>query len=677
MSTFHLPALLSAICLSLVACSADAGNAPQTRGATKTPAAPMSGTSSAGSAAQTAANPSGPGLVVPTAPNTPPQQAPSTDPMAMEPSLDPVSIDQTGPDNPAGLTPDEAQTLIAGGDPGDMRFLYPYEGTVFPRGMLAPLLMWQQSGDMQPDVVYVHIKAQRFEYKSILKTEVDQPGPMLVIPQDVWLKAGLQTKGRDDPFTLELTARTNGRAMGPVTLHFNIAQATIKGSIYYNSYVSPASLTGSIFRIPAGGNFELFLGGLGGGLPGGGLPGGGLPGGGLPGGGLPGAACYGCHTVSANGERMISHVGGDPGSSYALTPMTQPNPPQLAAAPLPGFAGLAPDGKVYVASAHPPGPVRPQGTPMEAALVNDANLYDTDTGAIIPGTGVAGGAMMPTFDPAGALLTFTDFGVAEGRGLAVMSFDPVARQFSGHRVVYTDTDRYPGWPFFLPDSKAVVFARGVNPGFSGAGAGVIPGTGIVGPESDLYMVDLATGTATILARAMGMNSAMDPTPYVPFGADDLHKHYYPTISPVPAGGYFWLFFDSIRNYGSLGLQRQLWGSAIEIRADGDYSVDRSHPAFFLPGQEYGTGNHRAFAALDPCKKDGDTCKSAVDCCGGTCNFPPPMENIEPVGSCSPPMMNMCAKQDEKCTTDRDCCLPFPGEPPLSCIAGRCAMISLD
>ena len=586
------------------------------------------------------------GLVLPTMPATPPMQQPAMAPMD-DVAMGPVFIDQTGADNPAGLAAPDVQALLAGGDPGAMRFLYPYEDTVFPRGMLAPLLMWQ--GDM-PDVVYVHLKAKTFEYKAVLKAVADQPGPMAVLPQDVWLKAGLQTKGRDDPFTLEITARSNGKVAGPIALHFNIAQATIKGSIYYNSYVSTASFTGSIFRIPAGGNAELFLGGLG---------------------------CYGCHTVSANGERLISHTGGDPGLSYALTPMTQPNPPQLSAAPLPGFSGLAPDGAVYVASAHPAGNVRPQGTPMEAALVNDANLYDTASGMLLAGTGVVPGAMMPTFDPAGSLLTFTDFGVAAGRGIAVMDYDAGMRKFSGHRVVYTDTDRYPGWPFFLPDSKAIVFARGVNSEFSGAGAGVIPGSGALGPESDLYMVDLASGKSTILARAMGLTSAMDNTGYLPFGADDLHKHYYPTVSPVPAGGYFWLFFDSIRNYGSLGLQRQLWGTAIEIRADGDYSVDRSHPAFYLPGQEFGTGNHRAFAALDPCRKDGDSCKSAVDCCGGTCNFPPPQENIEPVGSCSPPMMNMCAKQDEKCQTDRDCCLPLPGEPPLSCIAGICAMLSLQ
>jgi hypothetical protein len=141
--------------------------------------------------------------VLPTAQAAPPQQQPSA-PMDAT-SNGPISIDQTGNDNAAGLPPDQVQTLLAGGDPGDMHFLYPYEGTVFPRGMLAPLLMWHSSS--MPDVVYVHLKAKAFEYKAVLKAEADQPGPTLVLPQDVWAKAGKQTQGRDDPFTLELSAR--------------------------------------------------------------------------------------------------------------------------------------------------------------------------------------------------------------------------------------------------------------------------------------------------------------------------------------------------------------------------------------------------------------------------------------------------------------------------------------
>jgi hypothetical protein len=190
---------------------------------------------------------------------------------------------------------------------------------------------------------------------------------------------------------------------------------------------------------------------------------------------------------------------------------------------------------------------------------------------------------------------------------------------------------------------------------------------------------VASGRVTLLAKTMGFDTPADADSgktYLPF-PDDLHAAYFPTVAPIAAGGYFWLFFDSIRHYGNLGLQRQLWGAAIDIQPNGSYQSDPSHPAFYLPGQEYGAGNHRAFAALDPCKRDGDSCTSGVDCCGGTCTLPSDVsEFAEPVGTCSP-KKNSCAKRDERCTTSADCCPPAQGQPANSCIAGFCAYVSLN
>jgi hypothetical protein len=190
-----------------------------------------------------------------------------------------------------------------------------------------------------------------------------------------------------------------------------------------------------------------------------------------------------------------------------------------------------------------------------------------------------------------------------------------------------------------------------------------------------------TAQVTVLAQAMGFRTPADAasnTSYLPFGAEDLHHNYFPTLSPVAAGGYFWVFFDAVRHYGNQGLQRQLWGSAVEIAADGKYQSDPSHPAFYLPGQEFGTGNHRAFAALDPCKKDGDSCRTGIDCCGGFCSIPEGQssEFAEPIGMCSSDQP-MCAKRDERCLTDEDCCPPEGDEPQNICIAGFCAFVQLN
>jgi hypothetical protein len=124
----------------------------------------------------------------------------------------------------------------------------------------------------------------------------------------------------------------------------------------------------------------------------------------------------------------------------------------------------------------------------------------------------------------------------------------------------------------------------------------------------------------------------------------------------------------------LGTGRQLWGTAIDIAQDGHYTLDPSHPAFYLPGQEQGTGNHRAFAALDPCRRDGDACSSGIDCCGGSCNVTSVPEFGEPVGTCAPRMTTSCARSDERCVHDADCCAPSAGEPPNLCIGGFCAYV---
>jgi hypothetical protein len=90
-----------------------------------------------------------------------------------------------------------------------------------------------------------------------------------------------------------------------------LAQATIKGSLYYNSYnselaVAGGSIGGVVLLIPQGGQAELFIS-------------------------SPG--CNGCHTVSADGSRMLSQVSIGGGQSFALTVMGPANPMGQIAGP--------------------------------------------------------------------------------------------------------------------------------------------------------------------------------------------------------------------------------------------------------------------------------------------------------------------------------------------------------
>jgi hypothetical protein len=668
--------VLVGLCFWLWDCSS--GSAPvinRVRSGQVAPQAPAAG--SGGPAAGTPAkdDPAQPATIAPRAPTTPVATAGSGS-MTMQPGASaastPVSIDQCSGSNAAGLSAADVQKLQSGNGAGP-KWLYPYEGTVFPRGLGAPMLMW----DGAADAVYIHIQSMAFEYKGCLKPTA---AGQLQLPEDIWATAGQKTHGKGDTYSIELTTLQKGAVNGPASLHISIAQATIKGSIYYNSYNSnlaasaPAMgfgggpMGGVVLRIPQGGKAELFLSGQ----------------------------CIGCHSVSANGSRMTAQpIGG--GMAYPLMLGGSANPTGVAAAPRGAFGALYPDGTKYLSMSGAVEVARTLMTSGGGGGSTDATLFDAVSGMALPSHGIPPGALMPMFSPDGSLLVFNDYAADMAHGLALMKYDVATDTASDYKVLVKESGGTlrPGWPFVLPDNDGVVFVRTDGADFSGNGLGIMGGGGLNpggffgtpaaanggGPSSDLYIADVASGSVTVLAKAMGYNQPADASSgmtYLPFGADELHHNFFPTVSPVAAGGYFWVFFDSLRHYGNLGSMRQLWGTAIEIHADGKYTSDPSAPAFYLPGQELGTGNHRAFAALDPCKKDGDKCTSGIDCCGGTCYFATvPEELVEPVGSCSPPMKNRCAMRDERCKTDADCCAPVGKDPPNSCIAGFCAYVSLN
>ena len=581
-------------------------------------------------------------------------------------------IDECGGTNSAGLKQPDIDKLKAGGKPDGLTMLYPYRGTIFPRGLGAPKFMWQGAAGT---AVYLSIRSKFFEYDGCLKPSA---AGQLDLSQAVWDKAGAQTLGPTTPFAIELTVLDGATVRGPIKQSIVIAQATLKGSIYYGSYNSRIGAAGGLGLPGAGGGMMA-----GGGFPG--LPGGG---GGGPGGlgsilrikpGKPAeffarsGTCTGCHTVSANGERMIAKefLSVNDGSTYALTPDTTPNPMPSRAAVSSAFTGLYPDGSVYINNAVQNG-IGPNinGGPGGGLLPATATLRETDTGTEITGSGIPPSASMGTFSPDGTLIAYNDLAQAGGGGISLMDYDFKARKASNPRLLWSGGKGLAGWPFLLPDNGAVIFTSTDKNDFSGGGVG-INGFAIAGPRSDLMIVDATSGKATLLAQAMGFTTPEDGDAnktYLPFGAEDLHQNYYPTVSPIAAGGYFWVFFDSVRHYGNMGIHRQLWGAAVAIQndagefnsQDGLYAKDPSAPAFYLPGQELETANHRAFTALDPCRADGASCESGVDCCSGFCTD----------GVCGPP--TGCSETYEACKVDTDCC----NNPTDVCIAGFCGQVAM-
>jgi hypothetical protein len=344
-----------------------------------------------------------------------------------------------------------------------------------------------------------------------------------------------------------------------------------------------------------------------------------------------------------------------------------------------GFSALYPDGSVYLTTgrttAGPIGslPGSPPGNVPGTFGPEKSRLMDTNTGDEILQTGMIDYAYMPSFSVDGTMVAFNQMdasGMPAGHSLAVMSYDHATRHFSGLRPVWSDPMLYPAWPFFLPDvverttefeqrnGKRFVFQVGSTSDFTTQEQPV----GITPHPSDLWWVDVDSGKAAPLAQANGTDAQGNV--YLPFGDRDAHKNYIPTVSPVAAGGYFWVFFTSKRNYGNVFVAdppetsaegKKIWVAALDTKADP--GTDPSHPAFFLPGQELESGNIRAFAALEPCRENATACESGIDCCCGFCTD----------GQCA--CKTTCAKLDERCTTSGDCC-----DKTLSCLGGYCGMI---
>jgi len=280
-----------------------------------------------------------------------------------------------------------------------------------------------------------------------------------------------------------------------------------------------------------------------------------------------------------------------------------------------------------------------------------------------------------SWSPDGTALAFTQMDTSGmgGHALKVMDCDRATNKFSNGKEVFRDPAKFVGWPFFTPDvveaqvegevtavpppprGKRVIFALCDTSDFTTQDQPV----GLLPHPSDLWWVDVDTGTPAPLQQANGLDPNGAPT--LPYGDRDVHKNYIPTVSPVAAGGYFWVFFSSRRNYGNLYVAdppeinaeaKKIWVSAIDINAAP--GTDPSHPAFFLPGQELESGNIRAFAALEPCRDNGAMCETGIDCCCGFC--------IEGQCACKPE--DHCSEIDERCETAADCCR-WPCRMPVS------------
>ncbi|NUP09889.1 MAG: hypothetical protein HOW73_27905 [Polyangiaceae bacterium] len=559
------------------------------------------------------------------------------------------------------------------GQAENLKLIYPYDGTVWPRGLLAPNLMWRWSlGDADAIRIELSTTTQSFSWVGTFARPdiLAQTGGAFIrhpIPQDIW-KMATDTAGGTDRLRVRLTVAKDGQAYGPIEHEWTIAPARLSGTIYYNSYGTQLAKN------------------LGGAIGGDGQFGGavlsiraGDPGPALTAGGNGNSSqCRVCHSVAANGSRLVAQWGNDSSESsvYDLSPNgvtfegQLTNDAEFPALSTDGSMMLAPNGTLY--------PLPDSTNPLPATGLTSVSTslgtpaFSPDMKRVVFGMLLSGSMSNPT------------------QKLVVMDFDQAALAFSNPVAVVDYTGQpaqtRPGWAAFFPDGNSVIFHTQLAAGVDGNGLADLRTR--KGARAEISWVSATNPNGvTRLDRLNGydQNGAV----YLPQletpvalgctgdGAqvgnidtshqDDVHLNYEPTVNPVASGGYAWVVFTSRRLYGSVATippfcsdprgvnlvqnitPKKLWVAAVDIT--GQPGTDASHPAFYLPGQELLAGNSRGFWALDPCKMDGEGCEAGDECCNGYCQ---PDDSGELVCSNEPPN-GECSQPQEVCTTAADCC----------------------
>jgi hypothetical protein len=193
-----------------------------------------------------------------------------------------------------GSVPGAVQTQLQGASAPDASVVwaYPYDGTLWPRGLLPPVLQW--NGGAATDDYYVHLVSSTFELDDFT-TATGAPSSQVALDATTWEKFVDSTSGA----TQVTVSRWDGSAATLLANHtWTIAPASMRGTIYYWS-----NNLGRVLRIqPGAAQPDDFAN---------------APPLNDPSQYPTGGCLMTCHTVSADGSTIISG-GGMFGGSYDL-----------------------------------------------------------------------------------------------------------------------------------------------------------------------------------------------------------------------------------------------------------------------------------------------------------------------------------------------------------------------
>ncbi len=581
-------------------------------------------------------------------------------------------------------------TPTSNGSAQNLAFIYPYDATVWPRGLLAPLVQWDWSiGDADAIELSLTTTSGSFSWTGTFSrpqilTTTNGKFIRMPVPQDIWdaatNSAGGPTQNNvPDKLTLSLVVAKNQVGYGPITQTYAVAPGRLDGIIYYNSYGTQLAqnLTGAVggngkfggavLGIHVGDTSPVLIAGANGGT----------------------AQCRVCHSVAAKGSLLIAQHGDNYNTSSAYSIGTN----TITAATMvhnATFPGIYPDGSLALTEQGLLLPLPTDTTPVTTTGVT--TTYGSDLGT-------------PAFSPDGKLaavnpMTGTTTVTAPGKQLFVSSFDGVSA-FTNPTLVVDDTGKaagiQPGWPAFFPDGNSLVFHHQSVVGSDGTSGQMYTRKGCQAQID--WTSTTSAADVTVLNELNGLNA--QSTSYLPSissppaltctadgvqvggidaaHANDINYNYEPTVNPVPSGGYVWVVFTSRRRYGSVATippfcsdprgvnlitnitPKKLWVAAIDLNAKP--GADASHPAFYLPAQEILAGNSRGFWVLDPCRANGTGCTSGDQCCNGFCEQPD-SDGGAPEGGAdggtglvcqNQPPNATCSPEGDSCKTSSDCC----------------------
>jgi len=569
--------------------------------------------------------------------------------------------------NPANVPP-AVQTSLAGATTIDANVVwaYPYDGTVWPRGLLPPILQW--NGGAATDDYYVQIKSTTFEL-DLFTTATSAPTSQLALDATTWEKYTDSTAGS----TQITVTRWDGTAASLIAHQtWTIASGSMRGTIYYWSNnlgrvlrIQPGAAQPDDFanQAPLTDPAQYQQNGASG----------------------SGGCLMTCHTVSADGSTLASG-GGVFAGSYDLKadqPLdslggTWDIDPNAAGQPVWqniqwNTPALSPTGKYILTNS------------MAQSGVTDFNgpstvmgLFTTADGQPVTTSGVTGTPFAaPAWSPDGSRVAFVSSGDPTGwtaagfnwqnpppGSLSVIQFDETKNpMFSGQQtLVSVGTSNAITWPSVSPDGQWIIYAR----------AGSFDTRN--GP-GDLYIASAVTPNQEVrLAKLDG-----DGYPFAA-GMRDLSLNYEPSFAPVAGGGYFWVVFTSRRTYGNILTGqafpctttpctevKQLWVAAIDQNPKP--GVDPSHPPFHLTGQDEQNLAMRGFWSLPPCKVEGQSCTTGTDCCGGYCESGDADGGADAGAAVCRSTTSGCSSNGDKCNVTSDCCDASQG---VTCINHVCS-----